>query len=198
VHQAARLSMIEWSTLVPPSPSQAQRVSSTAFQNRAQVSDDLAGREEAERRGQPVHWTAHSLRCHAHRQGDGHGVLGQFEEPLMVSGEDPCSPACPFVEKKMRALWLYQLTEAVMALEAEDANFFHCLPAHRAEEVVDAVIDGPRFAVWDEAENRLHAQKSMLLWALRKLWMGRRPSRKGPRPNNAQFSRTNKCLNDIR
>jgi ornithine carbamoyltransferase len=58
----------------------------------------------------------------------------------------------------------YQVTEAVMARAAPDAVFLHCLPAHREEEVVTAVIDGPRSRVWAEAENRLHAQKSILRW----------------------------------
>jgi len=49
---------------------------------------------------------------------------------------------------------------------AGDAVFLHCLPAHREEEVTAEVIDGPVSIVWDEAENRLHAQKSILLWCL--------------------------------
>jgi ornithine carbamoyltransferase len=50
-----------------------------------------------------------------------------------------------------------------------DAIFLHCLPAHRGEEVTDAVIDGAAIGVWDEAENRIHAQKSMLRWAFGQL-----------------------------
>ena len=63
----------------------------------------------------------------------------------------------------------YRVDEALMAGAADGAVFLHCLPAHRGEEVVDAVMDGPQSAVWDEAENRLHAQKSLLLWCLGKL-----------------------------
>ena len=53
-----------------------------------------------------------------------------------------------------------------MDLAAKDAIFMHCLPAHRGEEVTEEIIDGPRSAVWDEAENRMHAQKGILTWCL--------------------------------
>jgi ornithine carbamoyltransferase len=55
-----------------------------------------------------------------------------------------------------------------MALAAEDAVFLHCLPAYRGLEVTADVIDGPQSVVWDEAENRLHAQKALLAWLLQK------------------------------
>jgi ornithine carbamoyltransferase len=70
---------------------------------------------------------------------------------------------------KLALMEPYRVDEAMLAAAAEDALFLHCLPAHRGEEVTDAVIDGPQSAVWDEAENRLHAQKSLLLWCLGKL-----------------------------
>jgi len=73
------------------------------------------------------------------------------------------------VHNKLAAMMPYQVTEDLMALAKPDAKFLHCLPAHRGEEVVEAVIDGPQSLIWDEAENRLHAQKSVLLWALGKL-----------------------------
>ena len=57
----------------------------------------------------------------------------------------------------------YQVNEALMAKASRDAVFMHCLPAHRNEEVTDAVFDGPQSVVFDEAENRVHAQKAILL-----------------------------------
>jgi len=60
----------------------------------------------------------------------------------------------------------YRVDEALMAQAKPDALFMHCLPARRGEEVTDAVIDGPRSVVWDEAENRLHVQKGILAWCL--------------------------------
>jgi ornithine carbamoyltransferase len=60
----------------------------------------------------------------------------------------------------------YQVNERLMAKAAKDALFMHCLPAHRGEEVTDEILDGPHSVVFDEAENRLHAQKAVLCWAL--------------------------------
>ncbi len=65
------------------------------------------------------------------------------------------------------ALRPYAVTESLMAQAAPDAIFLHCLPAHRGEEVEAAVIDGPQSAVFDEAGNRLHAQKGVLAYVLR-------------------------------
>ena len=70
---------------------------------------------------------------------------------------------------KIAAMMPYQVNERLMAAAKPDAKFLHCLPAHRGEEVTDAVIDGPQSLIWDEAENRLHAQKSILLWCFGKL-----------------------------
>ena len=72
-------------------------------------------------------------------------------------------------EYRLEAFAAFQVDEAMMARAAPDATFLHCLPAHRGEEVADAVIDGAHSAVWDEAENRLHAQKALIMWAMGKL-----------------------------
>jgi ornithine carbamoyltransferase len=69
-------------------------------------------------------------------------------------------------ERRRKLLAPYRVDEPMMATAKPDAIFMHCLPAHRGEEVTDAVIDGPRSVVWDEAENRLHAQKGILAWCL--------------------------------
>ncbi|BEV09846.1 ornithine carbamoyltransferase [Asticcacaulis sp. DW145] len=67
-------------------------------------------------------------------------------------------------EERLEAFEPYQVNEALMKLAKPDALFLHCLPAHRGEEVTDGVIDGPQSQVWDEAENRIHAQKAVLAW----------------------------------
>jgi ornithine carbamoyltransferase len=61
----------------------------------------------------------------------------------------------------------FQVSASLFALAKRDAIFMHCLPAHRGEEITDDVIDGPRSVVLDQAENRLHAQKAVMVWLIR-------------------------------
>jgi ornithine carbamoyltransferase len=72
-------------------------------------------------------------------------------------------------DAKIAACKPFQVNDALLAKANPGALFLHCLPAHRGDEVTDSVMDGPQSAVWDEAENRLHVQKAILLWCLDRL-----------------------------
>jgi ornithine carbamoyltransferase len=67
-------------------------------------------------------------------------------------------------ERRHNLLQPYQVNAKLMAAANKNAIFMHCLPAHRGEEVTDEIMDGPQSAIFDEAENRLHAQKGVLAW----------------------------------
>lgn len=69
-------------------------------------------------------------------------------------------------DARRAALERYRVDEELVSLGARDVIVMHCLPAHRGEEITAAVIDGPRSVVWEQAENRLHAQKALLAWLL--------------------------------
>jgi ornithine carbamoyltransferase len=79
-----------------------------------------------------------------------------------VSMHDPVSAR----ERRHNQLRGYQVNEALMARAKPDALFMHCLPAHRDDEATSAVMDGPHSVIFDEAENRLHAQKAIMRWCL--------------------------------
>ena len=81
-----------------------------------------------------------------------------------VSMHDPQSAR----ERRHNQLRAYQVNEALMARAKPDALFMHCLPAHRDDEATSAVMDGPHSVIFDEAENRLHAQKAIMRWCLEK------------------------------
>jgi len=106
----------------------------------------------------------------ARAQAQGAGVTIHRDASAAVTGADVVvtdtwiSMGQAHAEAKLAAMAPFQVNEALMAKAKGDALFLHCLPAHRNEEVTDAVIDGPRSVVWDEAENRIHAQKSVLRW----------------------------------
>jgi ornithine carbamoyltransferase len=70
-------------------------------------------------------------------------------------------------EKRIEELHPYQLNAELLAHAADDAIVLHCLPAHRGEEITDEVMDGPQSRVFDQAENRLHAQKALLAWLMK-------------------------------
>lgn len=101
----------------------------------------------------------------------GQGAYTLFEDPAKACAGVDCVLTDTWVsmgdrdgEARRLAFAPYQVTQAHLDQAAPHAIFLHCLPAHRGEEVTAEVIDGPQSAVFDEAENRLHAQKAALLW----------------------------------
>ena len=84
--------------------------------------------------------------------------------PTASSPTPGCRWATRTAKHRHNVLKPYQVNAKLMSLAKPDAIFMHCLPAHRGEEVTDEVIDGPQSVVFDEAENRLHAQKGILAW----------------------------------
>jgi ornithine carbamoyltransferase len=104
------------------------------------------------------------------------GKLVMFEDPAeAVKGAD-CVVTDVWVSmgqdntaERIDLLKPYQVNMPLMEKAAKDAIFMHCLPAHRGREVTDDVIDGPQSVVFDEAENRLHAQRAILAWCLEKV-----------------------------
>lgn len=91
------------------------------------------------------------------------GADAVFTDTFVSMGEDKEKS-----ERLKRFLPQYQVSDELMALAKPDAIFLHCLPAHRGQEVTASVIDGPQSVVWQEAENRLHVQKSILYSILKK------------------------------
>ncbi len=113
----------------------------------------VAAKNRAEQTGGSVHTTTDP-----HAGADGADVLVTDTWTSMGQEDDGLDRVRPF-----RA---FQLNPEMLARAADDAVVLHCLPAHRGMEITDEVLDGPQSAVWDEAENRLHAQKALLTWLL--------------------------------
>jgi ornithine carbamoyltransferase len=111
----------------------------------------------------------------ARAQAAGAGITVHRDAASAVAGADVVvtdtwvSMGQTGAEARIAAMAPFQVNEALMAQAAPHARFLHCLPAHRGEEVTDGVIDGPQSLIWDEAENRIHAQKSVLRWVFGQL-----------------------------
>jgi len=106
----------------------------------------------------------------AHQEG---GEVLLMDDPMMAVASADVVVTDTWVsmgdddhEARMDAFETFTVDERLMEQASSDAIFLHCLPAHRGEEVTDAVLDGEQSQVWDEAENRIHAQKAVLNWCL--------------------------------
>jgi len=103
---------------------------------------------------------------------DGTDIVVTSDAAAAVAGADVLctdvwvSMGMSGAEQRLADLAAYALDDTALSVASPDATVLHCLPAHRGEEISASAIDGPQSAVWDEAENRLHAQKALLTWLL--------------------------------
>jgi ornithine carbamoyltransferase len=109
-----------------------------------------------------IEWARH----HGAKLHIGHDPVAAVEQADAVITDCWVSMGDEDEGRRHNLLQPYQVNSALMNKAAQDAIFMHCLPAHRGEEVTDEVMDGPQSVVFDEAENRLHAQKGILAWCL--------------------------------
>jgi ornithine carbamoyltransferase len=109
--------------------------------------------EIAAETGGSVHWTDDAAAA-----ADGADVLVTDTWVSMGREDEYDARVAPFLP--------YAVDDAALSRAADDAVVLHCLPAYRGKEIAASVIDGPQSAVWDEAENRLHAQKAVMIWLL--------------------------------
>ncbi len=116
------------------------------------------------------HLPAKALLDWASQEG---GRVSVFDDPKAAVADADCVVTDTWFsmgqsndEAARKLLVPYQVNDALMKAAKAEAIFMHCLPAHRGEEVTASVLDGPQSVVWDEAENRLHAQKGILTWCL--------------------------------
>jgi ornithine carbamoyltransferase len=120
---------------------------------------------------QPLPWV---LEAASKRAADTGGSVAVFTDPrAAVDGADVVSTDGwtsmgqeEDGKDRVGPFWPFQLNAELLAATGTDTTVLHCLPAHRGFEITDEVIDGPASAVWDEAENRLHSQKALLVWLL--------------------------------
>ncbi|WP_034490763.1 ornithine carbamoyltransferase [Afifella pfennigii] len=120
--------------------------------------------------GPPELMPEDGIRVWAHEKG---AMVRFLADPEEAAREADCLVTDTWVSmgddegaRRHNLLKPYQVNERMMECAKKDAIFMHCLPAHRGEEVTASVIDGPQSVVFDEAENRLHAQKAILAWCL--------------------------------
>ena len=107
-----------------------------------------------------------TIPCRLKIRGERRRIGLDQRESVVVAGDDLRRADQPAGLDRIEPVRSFRVDHRLLGLAAPEAIVLHCLPAHRGQEITDEVMDGPASAVWDEAENRLHAQKALLVWLL--------------------------------